>query len=354
MPSKFNRCGSGRPGHRSGRSVQAKVFARLNSIIWQSAAFVVWASIFCIICQAQNIAAEPTAKASEQIHYGDIVDIDVIGSLEFDWRGGLTPEGFLEGPNRLEKPVFALCRTVDDVGAAVRAGYQSILRDPNVVVRIIDRSNRALAYVDGAVKKPQRYQLKRPVSLAELMVLSGGISDTSSGEISIFRPPNVNCRDRRSGELSFENAATQAPRKYSIQIADLLSGKQEANMSILTGDIVTVVEAPPVFVTGDVRSPRRMNLTPELTLSRAISAAGGAVKLFSGQRARIFRRGAKGVLDLDMQKVFEGGENDLKLEPYDVIDVEQKGVEPRRIAPIAEPIDRAGSGLSRLPLRIVD
>lgn len=297
-------------------------------------------------------APERYQTQEERIHFGDLIDIDVVGSLEFDWRGRLSPEGFLDGPERLASPVFALCRTESEVAAAVREGYSKVLRSPNVVVRIIDRSNRALAYIDGAVRTPQRLQLRRRLSLPELIVLSGGITDASSGEIVIFRPPNVNCRE--AAETSFENASTQAPRRLSVKIPDLLSGKTGADFQVLPGDIVTVVEAGPVFVSGDVRTPRRLNITPEMTLSRAVAAAGGAVKPFNGQTVRVYRRGVTEPITFDLSKIASGSQPDPKLEPFDVVEVEQKGVDPKRLALPESAADRRSEGLSKLPLRIVD
>ncbi len=288
-----------------------------------------------------------TTAAQDRIHFGDVVDVDVVGSFEFDWRGGLTSDGYLDGLERARNPVSALCRTEDEVSAAVADQYSHFLRDPKVVVRIVDRSNRALAYINGAVRVPQRFQLRRPVRLIELIVLSGGITDRSAGTIVIFRPPNVSC-------ASFDPSRT-APSRIEIKIADLLGGKPEANERVLTGDVVNVVEAPPIFVMGDVVAPRRMNLTPDLTLSRAIASAGGISHSFSGQRARIHRRGAEGgILEFDLRRIIDHKVSDPLLEPYDVIEVEQKGVERSPIASVAEPRPVNSETLSRLPLRIVD
>src|SRR5688572_12535390 len=107
--------------------------------------------------QGQEKTVPEAGTFGEQIHYGDLVEVDVVGSLDFDWRGGLTPEGFLDGLERAESPVYALCRSEGEVATAVAERYRRILRDPNVVVRILDRSNRALAYISGAVKTPQRF-----------------------------------------------------------------------------------------------------------------------------------------------------------------------------------------------------
>jgi protein involved in polysaccharide export with SLBB domain len=291
--------------------------------------------------------ATPPARL-ERIHFGDIVDVDFVGSFDFDWRGGLTREGFLDGLERAEKPVLALCRTEAAVAESVAEQHRYFLKEPKVVVKIVDRSNRALAYVSGAVRVPQRFQLRRAVSLLELIVLSGGITESSKGEIVIFRPPNLSCGGG-------ENGVDGKPKTISIKIADLLSGSADANQQIVTGDIVNVIEAPPVFVIGDVAAPRRMNLTPDLTLSRAIASAGGISRSFFGQKARVHRRGPEPkVLEFDLRRIVEKKDQDLKLEPYDVIEVEQKGFSSRRIAPVHEPRPPDSQTLSKLPLRIVD
>jgi protein involved in polysaccharide export with SLBB domain len=289
------------------------------------------------------------------IHFGDVIDVDVVGSLEFDWRGGLTPEGYLDGFERLERPVFAMCKTEQEVAELIRQQFSRILRSPEVVVRTIDRTGRAHAYVTGAVRTPQRFQLKRPVDLIELIVLSGGVTDASNGEITIFRPPQVNCQPLNPSDPTIKISVGRTPERRTIKISDLITGQPDANVRIVSGDIVNVTENTPVFVMGDVLSPRRLNLTPELTLTRAIAAAGGAARPYRGQKVRIHRRGsASGPIELDLRKIETAEPADYPLEPYDVIEVDQKGVEPRKLAGI--PADDAGRGkaMSRLPLRIVD
>ena len=67
------------------------------------------------------VRAQQTDGAGELVHYGDIIDVDVVGSFEFDWRGRLTPEGFLDGYDRIEDPVFALCTPESAVAEATPA-----------------------------------------------------------------------------------------------------------------------------------------------------------------------------------------------------------------------------------------
>lgn len=282
------------------------------------------------------------------IHYGDVVDVDVVGSLDFDWRGGLTPEGFLDGLDKAREPVYALCRSEADVAASVASEYSAILRSPKVVVRILDRSNRALAYVVGAVRNQQRFQIRRPVRLAELIIQSGGITDRSNGEILILRPPNVNC------QVSQKTASGTALTTMTVKIADLLSGNKEANPQILTGDMVTVVESAPVFIMGR-DGTERMNLTPDLTLSRALTAKIAGLSKLKKEKVRIYRRrGEQTMLELDLGPILDGSGDDPKLQPYDVVEIADRNLAVRKLSPFEEPASLNSAGLGRLPLRIVD
>ena len=329
----------------------AKVLLRICKRCGLVAAALLILSCLINAQSSEREKAQPLAK----IHFGDVVDVDVVGSLEFDWRGSLNPEGFLDGMERVEEPVFALCRSEREVAASITQQYRRILRDPEVVVRIVDRSNRALAYVTGAVKTPHRFQITRAVRLAELIVLSGGITDAANGEINIFRPPNVNCLPEGPQPLVRDASLRNSGTRMSIKIADLLTGDPSANVPVVTGDIVTVTEAAPVFVAGDVISPRRMNLTPDLTLSRAVAAAGGASRSYKGQKARIHRRSStSGPLEYDLSDVLSKKVQDPNLQPYDVVEVDQKGVQPRKVAASAEAGAAGPDRLASLPLKIVD
>src|SRR5215204_3524894 len=132
---------------------------------------------------------------ADLIHFGDLVEVDVIGSYDYDWRGSLTPEGFLDGLDNIPSQIYGLCQAETDLAGVIQKELEKTLREPKVTVRILDRSNRAVAFLSGAVRSPKRFQIKRRVYLNELLVLSGGITDRSSGEISIFRPANLNCTE---------------------------------------------------------------------------------------------------------------------------------------------------------------
>ena len=302
------------------------------------------------------------------IHLGDLIEIDVIGSVEFDWRGSISPEGFLSGINFVESPIYALCRSEEEIVAEVTKAYSKLLREPQIVVKILDRSNRPVSVLTGAIKTPQRFQIKRPVYLNELIIISGGLTEKTSGEIQIFRPQNLSCIAQTADKTVSANSDGQSRARFvsssqdngsqyiNIRISDLLAGKKEANPQILNGDIVTVFEAQSVYVIGGVVNPKQISFRLQITLTRAIDSAGGLAKNADAKKITIFRRenGETKIIEADLEKIKAKQTADIILQSLDIVEVTQSGKERRKYAPIVGEINLNAENSSKLPLRVID
>jgi len=332
----------------------------------------------CIFFWQSSILAQtptPTPETKNQtdaelnlIHLGDLIDVDVLGSFEYDWRGTLTPEGFLDGLDSLENRVMGLCRSEEDVSREIAKSYSKILRDPKVVVKIVDRSNRPNSTLFGAVKTPQRVQIKRTVFLNELIILAGGFTEKASGEIQIFRPASLSCvetvpQKNQTGETDintrerFISARQDNGSQFiNIRITDLLSGKKEANVQILAGDVVTVLESQPIYVIGGVSVPRQIATRSQMTVSRAIAGAGGLSKNADASKVTIFRRVGKEtkIIETDLDKIKANQAEDIVLQAFDIVEVSQKGSDKRKYPPIVKVDDASVENSSKLPLLIID
>lgn len=309
-------------------------------------------------------------KTDEQlIHAGDLIDVDIVGSTEYDWRGTLTPDGFLNGVGYLEMPIFALCRNEQEVAADITKAVGKFLREPKVEVKIVDRSNRPVSLLYGAVKMPQRFQIKRPVFLNELLIISGGLTDKASGEIQIFRPPNVDCLAEKAEEIKPDTASDDLPKEtflkasqntsskyFSVKVSDLLTGKKSANPQIFSGDIVTVAEAGLVYIIGGVANPKQIYLRSQMTVSRAIASAGGFSKDALPQKITIFRREEtdRKIIEIDYQKIKNNPAEDLILQASDIIEVGQKGNKKNKPQTGLKTIEKIDKNISNLPLRVID
>lgn len=307
-------------------------------------------------------------SADDLVHFGDLIEIDVLGSFEYDWRGNLTPEGFLDKVEYGEKTFYGLCRDVDKIAEDIEKEYSKFLRGPKVVVRILDRSKRPNAFIYGAVKTHQRFLIKRPVKLNELIILSGGLTDRASGEIQIFRSPSASCsrlskqtKTVESGENKneemFVNASQDNRSEFiNIKISDLLKGKDEFNPQILTGDTVMVQEAKPIYVVGGVSNPKTISFRDEFTLTRAIASSGGLTEDADENNITIIRREElqTKIIKADLAKIKIGENEDILLKPYDIVDVPQKGRKNRVYSQMPEDIVTNQENNSKLPLMIID
>ncbi len=328
----------------------------LRTLVFPTAVFI----CFLYISTSTNLWAQQTnphdgqklVQQADLVHYGDVIDVDVVGGFEFDWRGTITPEGHLDGLQTFDAPVFALCRTESEIAADVARTYSKILRDPKVIVRIIDRSNRAIARVDGAVRTPTRFSIRRKVTLQELLVLSGGIVSGASGDIEIFRPANLSCS--RSGNPS--GPEDNGSRSINIKISDLISGKDSSNPIVLSGDIVSVAKAFPVYLIGAVSNPGPIYLTSKLSLTRAIASVGGVTKEADVKTVKIFRRSSSGteVKEIDLAKITRGELEDEVLQSFDIIDVPAKGGSNRSFPPASPSTVTQDADLAQMPLKIID
>ena len=312
-------------------------------------------------------SSEPDKSEAELIHFGDLIDVDIVGSVEFDWRGTITPEGFLQGLDYIEEPVYALCRSEEAVAEDIAKGYSKLLRDPKVKVKILDRSNRPTTVIYGAVKTEQRFQIKRPIYLNELIVFAGGFTEKASGTIQIFRPANLSCKAKKiqndasttlesSKEIFVPASQPGGSNNIDIKISELLKGEKNANPQIFSGDIITVLAADPIYVIGGVNSPKQIATRAEITLSRAIASAGGLAKDADAKTVTIFRRNGKDtkIIEADYGKIDSGQAEDIVLQAFDVVEVAVKGRGKSKYPPVVRVSDADGRNGANLPLRIID
>jgi len=292
---------------------------------------IIVVATFAALAAYSQQAADPF----DLVHMGDTVEVDVEGGYDYDWHGKVNDEGFLDGLNEYGDPIPGLCRSTADIAADVTAAYSKTLRDPKINVRIIDRSGRAAAVLDGAVRSPQRFLIKRHVKLSELIARSGGITDEAGGVIDIFRPQRASC----AAVLEERSLQASAGPRYSIKISDILAGNENSDPEVVSGDIVTVEKAEPVYVIGGVGNPRPIALTEKLTISHLIAKAGGLAKDADGSEITLFRRkdGRSDAIRVDLAKVTDGTDPDIEVLPYDIVDVPQKGRDKRKDVPVIAP-----------------
>ncbi|MFL6212200.1 MAG: polysaccharide biosynthesis/export family protein [Pyrinomonadaceae bacterium] len=270
---------------------------------------------------------------------GDVVELRVFGEAQFDGSYDVDDEGKLIIPF-IEQPLDARCRHINQIRKDIVTALAKFIRSPQVYLRVKEQRSRRPAVVYGAVRAPTQFPMHRRARLLELLSNSGGVTDQNNGTIQITHTEQSVCQepdeigDATSGVQGMESAATLPFTVYKV--AELKQGKPEANPFIRPGDIVYVAEAAPIYVIGAVTSPQGVYLRPGLTLTRALAMVGGIRKDAKTSEVRIYHQ-KEGSVDnapafiADFRKIQRNQIPDVVLQPYDVIEVPEKGTSAKDV-----------------------
>ena len=283
---------------------------------------------------------------------GDTIEVRVWGQPDLSGNVDVDSDGNVSELHFIDKPIPARCRTEKEVAKDIEAAYKKVLKSPQVSVRVTGRNSRPPAIVFGAVRAPARVQMQRRVRLQELLTVSGGITEQANGDIQILHTEAAMCPEPGDevDEVVVKDGIETAPMKV-YKIEDLVAGKVASNPLIRPGDIVLVMEAKPIYVTGMVGNPQGLYLQNGMMLSRAIAMVGGIKKTGKANDVRIFRqkRGTseQEVIRVDFNAIKKKQREDVLLQPYDIIDVPESSIfsSTRLFETLAGTILRAGTSV---------
>jgi polysaccharide export outer membrane protein len=181
-----------------------------------------------------------------------------------------------------------------DITARLKEKY---LRNPQVSIEV-EAYRSQVVYVWGQVKVPGSVSLTGNISLTEALAKAGSPTPDAGSYIEINRRA-------RGGDPN----AKPAPERISM--ADLQNGRAQ-DIVLGDGDTVFVPKAETFFVTGFVRNGGPFLHEAGLTVSKALSMAGGVTEKGSRSRVRITRsvNGKQVVLkDVKMEDAVQPGDS---------------------------------------------
>ena len=178
----------------------------------------------------------------------------------------------------------------------------------------------------GAVRNPARFELQRPVRLAEVVFMAGGVRERAADMIKLSH----------SGSKCFLgtpiNRMTEhgsVPAEFEVyRLSELVSGVEKANPYVQPGDVVIVTEVGSIYMLGNVKTPQEISRKAPLTLTQALEIAGGLLPETRTNKIAIYRAqgdriGALTVI-VDLKAIKKHRVPDPVLQPYDIIDVPSK------------------------------
>ena len=195
-----------------------------------------------------------------------------------------------------------------------------------------DATTKPCVLVFGAVRSPSRFELQRPVRLAEGIEMAGGPNDKASETVHVIHGSAFKCGQPQIqvGSRCIDCDPTMTPplmKRYKL--AELHGEDEDVNPYLQPGDIVVVDEQAVVYVIGNVVSPQAVVVRQGLTLTQAIAMAGGVLPDTDTKRVRIIKSKKPGdstnqEIIVDLKAIKKQRAEDVVLQPFDIIEVPAK------------------------------
>jgi polysaccharide export outer membrane protein len=257
----------------------------------------------------------PATPAPEyRLGEGDVLEVVVFANDDLSRATTVQTNGAISLPLLGEVPVAGL--TVAEAKQKLTTLLaRDFLVNPQVDIKIKEYQSQFVTVL-GEVNTPGRKGLRGRTRIIDALVDAGGFTPRASGEVVITRAEGTFEGGSRTLRLRFGSAVPSAIDQVNLELL------------LRTGDIITALPKFYVTVEGEVTRPGRYVLEGELTVTGAISTAGGLTRY--GKNGIQVRRvdaqtGKTTIIELDLKDVRKGKKPDLPLLPNDVVTV------PRRI-----------------------
>jgi polysaccharide export outer membrane protein len=290
----------------------------------------------------QTPSQQTTSEAADDRSSTRVIAPDQLGSTRFE------PEHYVLGPGD-EISVWA--RDAEEISARpYRVGQDGTIRlpilgrltvagfntaeverdllklmdsyffDPEIAVSVTDFRSQPVSIM-GAVRNPGVIQLRGPTTIAEAISMAGGLAGNAGNTARLSRR-------LEEGAIPLETAKPDTSENYSVAIVnlgDIVNGtNRESNIELKPNDILMVDNAEMVYVLGQVNRAGGFVLEEShVSVLQAVAMAQGWTDGASPGSAVILRvvadRKMRHQLKVDLKKVMRGEEEDLMMQPNDIL-----------------------------------
>lgn len=172
----------------------------------------------------------PAVAASSDYKYvlgpGDVVNIVVFRNPELSMTVPVRPDGRIAAP--LVEDLPAIGKDPSTLARDMEKALSKYIRDPvvSVVVQTFNGPYSEQIRVVGEAAKPQVLPYKQKMTLLDVMIAVGGVTDFADGNgATILR-------------------TSEGSKQYSVRIKDLLKrGDVSANVEMRPGDVVIIPQS---------------------------------------------------------------------------------------------------------------
>jgi polysaccharide export outer membrane protein len=263
---------------------------------------------------------------------GDVISVRVFQQPELSSEMRVSAQGYIR-ILFVDEPIKAAGRTEWELADVIREKLLVVLRDPKVSVQVKE-ARQEVAYILGAVKNPRAIPVYSESRLLNLLAEAGGL-DEKAGTVAFILRGNVWSANTQEGANNGQEVRLSSVIE-TVDLASMLQGQVELNKRIYPGDIVSVPEANKVFVGGSVNRPDAFALRGELSLTQAITLAGGTKPEAKKSKVTIVRQepGKPTLTEItvNLGEIEKDASKDIRLQASDVVFVPSSTVKNLGIA----------------------
>jgi len=259
-------------------------------------------------------SASPVPVAPEyRVGAGDVLEVVVLGNEDLSRTPTVQTGGTVTLPLLGEVAVLGL--TVPEIKAKLTEllGRDYLVR-PQVEVSVKDYQSQFVTVL-GEVVTPGRKPLRGRTRLVDVLVDAGGFGPRASGEVTVNRMDGTFDDGTQTRTLRFAAGSITPDAQAGLET------------TLRHGDMVSASPKYYVTVEGEVNRPGRFVLENDLTVSGAVSLAGGLTR-FGSQGLKLRRvdvaTGRTTIVEVDLKDVRNGKKPDPRLLPNDVVMVSRK------------------------------
>jgi polysaccharide export outer membrane protein len=185
--------------------------------------------------------------------------------------------------------------------------------NPQVIVTMSQFRSEPVFFV-GQFKSPGIYPLQGRRTLVEMLSSIGGLQANASRHIKVTRRSEY-------GTIPLPNAVDDPEKKLSTVEISMGSLRENVNPA----DVVSVERAELVYINGEVVKVGGIELgeRDSVSMAQALTMAGGFSRDANRGKVRILRpilnTDRRAAIDVDVDRILEGKENDVPLLPNDVL-----------------------------------
>jgi len=222
--------------------------------------------------------------------------------------GGVTPDAWLDSAQLFRRQQDGTTRvfSINLNDALAGDPLNNVLvqpRDRILVHRHPEQVSPASVYVRGDVARPGRYPLAANMRVADLVQSAGGL----------LRSANPDAGDLTHYAIPTNSSGERTPSGHQeLSLAAALAGKEDQNLPLLAGDVLTVPQqagwndiGATVTLRGEVRKPGVYGIRPGERVSSLLRRAGGLLPTAYPRAAGLWRDEVRELQQKNRQQLIE-------------------------------------------------